>query len=124
MDSNAEFSKASTFSNDPNPWKDREIATSFVSVNIPKNREIKGHPPDPNITVPSDLIISLKSCGHHYPVGVYIDLMKRSLLPNGRIILDIRRGTSGLKIMCNGGFTCIGTCDYDSPKCERMVFRR
>ena len=42
-----------------------------------------------------DLITSWLSCGHHYPVKTYIDLMKRHSHENTRIILDIRcKGTS------------------------------
>ena len=51
-----------------------------------------------NINIPSDvkfdLITSWLSCGHHYPVKTYIDLMKRHSHENTRIILDVRcKGT-------------------------------
>ena len=42
-----------------------------------------------------DLITSWLSCGHHYPVKTYIDLMKKHSHKDTRIILDIRcKGTS------------------------------
>ena len=52
-----------------------------------------------NINIPGDvkfdLITSWLSCGHHYPVKTYIDLMKRHSHENTRIILDIRcKGTA------------------------------
>lgn len=52
-----------------------------------------------NINIPSDvkfdLITSWLSCGHHYPVKTYIDLMKRHSHEHTRIILDIRcKGTA------------------------------
>jgi len=52
-----------------------------------------------NVNIPADVkfdvITSWLSCGHHYPVNTYIDLMKRHLHENTRIILDIRcKGTS------------------------------
>jgi SAM-dependent methyltransferase len=52
-----------------------------------------------NINIPSDVkfdvITSWLSCGHHYPVKTYIDLMRKHSHENTRIILDIRcKGTS------------------------------
>jgi hypothetical protein len=51
-----------------------------------------------NINIPEDIkfdvITSWLSCGHHYPVKTYIDLMKRHSHKDTRIILDIRcKGT-------------------------------
>lgn len=51
-----------------------------------------------NINIPKDvkfdLITSWLSCGHHYPVSIYIDLMRQHSHQNTRIILDIRcKGT-------------------------------
>jgi ubiquinone/menaquinone biosynthesis C-methylase UbiE len=52
-----------------------------------------------NINIPGDVkfdvITSWLSCGHHYPVKTYIDLMKKHSHENTRIILDIRcKGTA------------------------------
>jgi SAM-dependent methyltransferase len=44
-----------------------------------------------------DLIISLLSCGYHYPVDTYLARMVELLSPTGRIILDIRENTDGVK---------------------------
>ena len=51
-----------------------------------------------NTNIPSDVkfdvITSWLSCGHHYPVRTYIDLIKRHSHADTRIILDIRcKGT-------------------------------
>jgi SAM-dependent methyltransferase len=51
-----------------------------------------------NINIPDDVkfdvITSWLSCGHHYPVKTYIELMKRHSHAGTRIILDIRcKGT-------------------------------
>ena len=51
-----------------------------------------------NINIPADVkfdvITSWLSCGHHYPVRTYIDLIKRHSHADTRIILDIRcKGT-------------------------------
>lgn len=52
-----------------------------------------------DINIPADVkfdvITSWLSCGHHYPVKTYIDLMKKHSHEHTRIILDIRcKGTS------------------------------
>ena len=52
-----------------------------------------------NINIPNDVkfdvITSWLSCGHHYPVKTYIELMKKHSHENTRIILDIRcKGTA------------------------------
>ena len=39
-----------------------------------------------------DLILSLHSWGFHYPISVYLDPVNKILSPNGKIIIDIRRG--------------------------------
>ena len=48
-----------------------------------------------NINIPEDVkfdvITSWLSCGHHYPVSVYRDLMLKHSHKDTRIILDIRR---------------------------------
>ena len=51
-----------------------------------------------NINIPKDikfdLITSYLSCGHHYPVSVYKDLMLKHSDENTRIIIDVRaKGT-------------------------------
>ncbi len=44
-----------------------------------------------------DLIISLLSWGHHYPVSVYLDGVYDKLNSGGHLIIDIRNGTDGEK---------------------------
>ena len=51
-----------------------------------------------NINIPDDVkfdvITSWLSCGHHYPVNTYIELMRKHSHANTRILLDIRcKGT-------------------------------
>jgi hypothetical protein len=60
-----------------------------------------------NINIPEhvkfDVITSWLSCGHHYPVKTYIDLMRRHSHENTRIILDIRtKGTVGNYVGIDG----------------------
>ncbi len=43
-----------------------------------------------------DLVMSLLSWGFHYPVSSYLDAVTDCMKPGGALILDVRRGTSGL----------------------------
>jgi len=44
-----------------------------------------------------DLVLSLLSWGFHYPVAVYLEVVARLLARDGRVILDVRRGTDGIE---------------------------
>lgn len=48
-----------------------------------------------NITIPSDtqfdLIYSFLSCGYHYPVDTYRDLIRRHSAPHTKVLFDLRR---------------------------------
>lgn len=44
-----------------------------------------------------DIIISLLSCGYHYPVWFYLDKVNELLSSNGAFIIDIRENTDGIK---------------------------
>ncbi|MBQ4824706.1 class I SAM-dependent methyltransferase [Leisingera sp. HS039] len=50
-----------------------------------------------------DLVISLASCGFHYPVGTYQDLFSSQISPGGGIVLDIRKGSGGIGAMKSFG---------------------
>ena len=39
-----------------------------------------------------DFILSIKSCGYHYPVSHYAEFFDLCLAPGGRILLDLRAG--------------------------------
>ena len=56
-----------------------------------------------------DLIFSLLSYGHHYPVSTYVKEIKRLLSQGGVLILDLRvidGVTQGLKELQKNGFSC------------------
>ena len=66
-----------------------------------------------------DLITSLLAWGFHFPVRVYLDLAKALLKPSGRIIIDVRKGTTG-----HGQLTqAFGSIEviHDDPKFERLL---
>ncbi|OOY14775.1 MULTISPECIES: class I SAM-dependent methyltransferase [unclassified Thioclava] len=47
--------------------------------------------PDALEGVTGDLVTSLISCGFHYPIGDYLDLMMRVIRDGGAVVLDLRR---------------------------------
>jgi SAM-dependent methyltransferase len=79
-----------------------------------------------NIVIPDDVkfdvITSWLSCGHHYPVLTYADLMKRHSHTNTRIILDIR--TKGLAQALIGveGFEIVNKIsNYGKKRCTAEI---
>ena len=46
-----------------------------------------------------DVIFSLLSCGWHYPIGTYIDLINDTLSDDGILVLDLRHNTDQLDIL-------------------------
>lgn len=72
------------------------------------------------VNVPCDLLISLKSWAHHYPASTYMGLAVKSLRKGGRIIVDIRTGTDGLKDFEAAGFAPLGVC-HETVKAKRYV---
>lgn len=56
-----------------------------------------------------DLVFSLLSYGHHYPVSTYLKEIKRVLVQGGVLILDLRvidGFTQGLRELQRNGFSC------------------
>ncbi|MGC9419691.1 MAG: class I SAM-dependent methyltransferase [Rhodovulum sp.] len=43
-----------------------------------------------------DAVISLLSCGYHYPVSTYESLFRDVLAADGAVVLDIRKGSGGI----------------------------
>jgi hypothetical protein len=86
-----------SFAETCSPWND---ATATAAAMRSLGVDAVAVPTDPTQTLPSDVIVSTRSWGHHYPVGVYLDLARRSLLPGGRLFLDLRPGYGGLEKLC------------------------
>lgn len=53
-----------------------------------------------------DIISSFLSCGWHYSVNTYLDLMQKALSPDGVLILDVRHNTGELEIL-NSNFVLV-----------------
>ena len=108
-------------------WADRNIGVMMLEANIPASDDMRvlAHAPDPAATIPADLIISLKSWGHHYPVEIYCDLARRSLRGGGVLILDIRRKhiEAGRHRLSEAGFVFVGQA-YETEKSRRLVFMK
>lgn len=83
--------------------------------------EVFGYEASPRLTIPVDLIISMKSWGFHYPVRTYLQLAKRSLNPGGRIILDLRKRENQIETMA-ANFHLVELDVGRSDKCFRSVW--
>lgn len=66
------------------------------------------------------VIISVGSWCFHYPPGVYIEFVRRSLAPGGTLIVDCRRGKPYREMM-REVFTEIAVA-HQGQKYERVVF--
>jgi len=71
-----------------------DLAQKFVrshSNNVVTTYEADGNLPDDRY----DLILSLQSCGFHYPVDTYLGKAYNKLVAGGAIVLDVRKNTGG-----------------------------
>lgn len=105
-------------------WDDVARGEKLMRANVSDDVVIKTYHANRDLTIPVDLIISLKSWAHHYPAYTYMDLAKRSLNPGGHIIVDIRGKTKGVQDFLDAGFTVHSVVDGTSKKCKRYVFTR
>jgi SAM-dependent methyltransferase len=78
-----------------------------------------------NINIPSDIkfdvITSWLSCGYHYPVKTYIELMKKHSHENTRIILDIRCKGTETNFIGVDGFEVINVVSNAGGKKRALV---
>jgi len=88
------FNKEYTFYNSLDGSKETLI-TNGVAENKITTYEVGQH--QALNEVKFDLIISLLSCGWHYGLETYVDLIKNQLTDNGILILDIRHNTGQLE---------------------------
>lgn len=98
------------------------LARTFLTMNgLPESRvhayeaTRDGFPKHPKF----DLVISLISWGFHYPISTYGERVRESLAPEGRLILDVRRGTGGREDL-RGLFGTEPKVLLASPKFERL----
>ena len=107
-----------------------EKGAFYNDITIAKDLLIKNDVPAEHIRVftpeeyaadtpPADIILSLKSLAFHYPLASYIDEIRKSLKPDGVLILDIRRDSEDMKYL-NELFERVSVIDSDM-KSERIL---
>lgn len=106
-------------------WSDVHFAVKMVSANNQNPHLAINHfyPASLPRKIPCDCLISMKSWGHHYPISIYLEFVRQSLIFDGTLVVDIRKGTDGAEQLRENGFTMLTVWD-ETPKCHRMVFKR
>lgn len=99
-------------------WSDVRMAIKLISANLKKNQKAQKFTPG---GIYIDLITSLKSWGHHYPVDEYLKITRRWRGHKCRLIIDIRNGTDGREKLERDGWQFVDVC-YETVKAKRMVF--
>jgi SAM-dependent methyltransferase len=79
-----------------------DIARRFLEVNgVPSENIATANPQTQDVAALGrfDLVLSLASCGFHYPVRSYAGLFTNQINDGGAIVLDIRKGSGGVGAM-------------------------
>lgn len=78
-----------------------EVARDFLRLNgVPERvTRIVDAAKDPFPEGPHDLVISTLAWGFHFPVSTYVDEVRRTLAPDGALILHVRRDTDGEAVL-------------------------
>jgi SAM-dependent methyltransferase len=126
IDGDGTAEKIHGFRADTQAWADVQIGAANVREHT--QAEVFTHKPHPATRVPPvDVVISLKSWGHHYPVDRYIDLVNACLRPGGILVIDARtrkrQSRAALSYLRQHGYKLIWS-GGDSPRCVRMAFER
>lgn len=108
------------------PWNSVWLGAEMIYTNCPR-AAVDARMPDQvsnEFANPVDLIVSIRSWGHHYPVDPYLELVRRVLSPQGVIVTDIRHNTNGRQLLEQAGFTVMCRIPDSSSKCDRLAFTR
>ena len=77
-----------------------DAVKDFMNANyIKKYNLIDVSITQPPNNIKFDLIISLLSCGYHYPLDYYLDYIEETLTEDGTLIIDCRQKTDGPTIL-------------------------
>lgn len=96
------------------------LTRQFLEVNEVSPDDIYTHDADCGFPLDSyDLIISLLSCGFHYPVEIYLDKIKQAKA--GIVILDIRKHSNQMELLKSNFASVEVVADYS--KCERILIK-
>jgi SAM-dependent methyltransferase len=101
------------------PWTNIEHTKAILTWNVPDAQFDFAEPNKP-FDFDADIVLSLRSWGHHYPISTYLPSVKKALAAGGMLIVDIRKDTDGRKQL-ERDFKFVGIIG-GSPKRDRMVF--
>lgn len=122
VDGDGTGEKKSGFKDDTKAWNDVNFGAEIVRLNLQTNTQVIEHFADPDkIDVRVDLVISCRSWGHHYPISVYSDTVRRCLKPGGHVITDVRNQTDGLEQLKDMGLRVVEQIPDKSLKCTRWL---
>ena len=113
---------------DTKSWEDTDRAQAIAELNLQESFWTVVEP-DPEFRGSFTFVMSLISWGHHYPIEVYLPMVKESLMNGGRLVVDLRRDRSnrkapkGLETLLTNGFRFLKKLD-STKKCVRFVFER
>jgi hypothetical protein len=70
-----------------------------------------------------DLVYSFISWGFHYPVETYLDAVHSALMSGGLLVLDLRKGTSGISVL-QERFQTDPVIVHSETKFDRVAVRK
>ncbi|WP_375261996.1 class I SAM-dependent methyltransferase [Palleronia sp.] len=112
------------FADEGAAYADLSTARAFLEANgVPAGKIITLNPNKVPVEEAGtvDLAISLISCGFHYPAKTYEAFFGRQVAPNGRIVLDIRKGSGGIPYMRR--FGSVDTLDKSAKLATILVLK-
>ena len=96
------------------------VSAQFLKLNGVDKKKIKVHDAEQSFPCKKfDIIISLLSCGFHYPVEIYLNQIKKS--KQGIVILDIRSDSGQIELL-EKHFNSVEIIATYS-KCERVLIK-
>jgi len=87
------------YSDTPSAYNNFQICSKFFKLN---KFSVNRYSYIENFTIKNhkfEIILSLLSCGFHYPVTFYLDTILNKISDNGIVIFDIRKKTDQIKIL-------------------------
>lgn len=101
-------------------YNNLDLSAQFLKINGVEKRHIGIHNADIGFPVKKyDIIISLLSCGFHYPVETYLAKIKQCKA--GIVILDIRKHSGQVEVLRKNFDSMEVIAEYS--KCERVLIK-
>jgi SAM-dependent methyltransferase len=89
------------FQEQPVAYNSLDVSHALLTANGVPHRKIHYIPPSElseQISKSSiDLVLSILAWGYHFPIETYLSVVHSALADQGRLILDLRRDTDGMK---------------------------